>query len=79
MIVFFRRLLAVRHPQAAGHAQMHNERTRVEAEQQIFGAARDIEYLTAGQVARQGRGHRPAQVFIAHDDRAYGLALDMRC
>jgi len=68
MFVLLHGLRLGQHSQAAGHAQMHDQRAVCEVEQQIFGAARESAQFVALQPFGQIGRNRPAQIGCAHDD-----------
>src|SRR5690606_19341475 len=78
VLVLFRRKLAIHQPQAAGHAQMRDQRTRLRLDQQVLGAPLDRLDTLAGQAHVQVFRNRPAQAPLTHDHTADTLADEMR-
>ncbi len=68
---------ALHQPQAAGHAQVADQRTGLGAQQQVLGAALDADDALSGQAHVQVFGNRPAQAPLAHDHALDALAFEV--
>ena len=78
MIVRRRRRIRGHHPQASGHAQMHDQRAVAGAKQQVFGAALEPVDTPPCEYAREIARNRLTQRAVAHDDAVDGRAR-IRC
>jgi len=68
MIVQPRRHIAAEHTQTAGHAEMHDDRAGIEAQQDVFCTALDAPHDFTLDFGFEAARNRPAQASIAHDD-----------
>src|SRR5579864_4675094 len=55
--------------QVAGHAEVHQQRPRLELQQQVLGAPPDARDALPGDPGRQGTRHRPAQARLVDGER----------
>ena len=65
--------------QAAGHAEVNNDRALHHIKEQIFGTPINILYALAFQAFCQIGRNRPTQAAIAHGNPGDGLALAIGC
>ncbi|MNE80371.1 hypothetical protein D3C80_1769340 [compost metagenome] len=77
MLVLGRRQAALDQAQAAGHAEMADQRAGFGTQQQVLGAPFDLEDQLPGQAHIEVLGNRPAQPPLAHDHAADALAFEI--
>ena len=62
------------HAQAAGHAEVGDERTAVEIDQEVLGTATHVVNVLADKFAHEPRLDRPAQARLAQVESRDGMA-----
>lgn len=78
MIVRTHRRIHRQHPQAAGHAQVQQRAAAVHIHQQVLGPPPHLGDALAGQLARDLRRNRPAQIRPAQRHLADAPSFQMR-
>ncbi|MNO61990.1 hypothetical protein D3C76_526520 [compost metagenome] len=77
MLVLDRRQAAFHQAQAAGHAEVADQRAGLGVQQQVFRPPFHLQDALPGQAHVEVLGNRPAQAPVTHDHAADALALDM--